>query len=180
MLCSSSFDRGVHSCTSFFCVKKYHSSYLTIFDNKDRSMKKTYYLLTLIIVLFSFVSNAQNKDESFIRAILAKQSMAWNQGNIEGFMKGYWENDSLLFIGKKGLTYGWTNTLNNYKKNYPDAVSMGQLTFIIIKVKPLSAKYQEVIGKWHLTRKEGDLEGHFTLLFQKIKGKWYIVMDHSS
>ena len=134
----------------------------------------------LTLMLFSFKLNAQNKDESAIRAILAKQSAAWNQGNIEAFMKSYWENDSLMFIGKKGLSYGWTNTLNNYKKNYPDAAAMGQLIFTIIKVKPLSAQYEEVIGKWHLTRKDGDLEGHFTLLFQKIKGKWCIVMDHSS
>ena len=143
-------------------------------------MKKVYCLLMLTLMLFSFKLNAQNKDESAIRAILAKQSAAWNQGNIEAFMKSYWENDSLMFIGKKGLTYGWTNTLNNYKKNYPDAAAMGQLIFTIIKVKPLSAQYEEVIGKWHLTRKDGDLEGHFTLLFQKIKGKWCIVMDHSS
>ena len=143
-------------------------------------MKKVYCLLMLTLMLFSFKLNAQNKDESAIRAILAKQSAAWNQGNIEAFMKSYWENDSLMFIGKKGLSYGWTNTLNNYKKNYPDAAAMGQLIFTIIKVKPLSAQYEEVIGKWHLTRKDGDLEGHFTLLFQKIKGKWCIVMDHSS
>lgn len=56
----------------------------------------------------------------------------------------------------------------------------GQLTFTILKVKPLSAQYKEVIGKWHLKREEGDLEGHFTLLFQKIEGSWVIVMDHSS
>jgi ketosteroid isomerase-like protein len=143
-------------------------------------MKKTLYLLMMVFLLFSFKSNAQNKDESAIRAILAKQSTAWNQGNLDAFMKGYWENDSLMFIGKKGLTYGWQNTLNNYKKNYPDAASMGQLTFTIIEVKQLSAQYEEVIGKWQLARKVGDIEGHFTLLFQKIKGKWYIVMDHSS
>ena len=134
----------------------------------------------LILVTFQFASNAQSKDELNIRNILAQQSEAWNKGNIEGFMKGYWENDSLMFIGKKGLTYGWNNTLNKYKKNYPDEKAMGQLIFTIIKLKALSNQYQEVIGKWHLKREEGDLEGHFTLLFQKIKGQWVIVMDHSS
>lgn len=133
-----------------------------------------------ILFCVHFTSNAQSKDEQSIRRVLDKQSVAWNQGDIEGFMKGYWENDSLMFIGKKGLTYGWKNTLNNYKKNYPDAKAMGQLMFTIIKIKSLSNIYQEVIGKWHLEREEGNLEGHFTLLFQKIKGSWVIVMDHSS
>jgi ketosteroid isomerase-like protein len=85
-----------------------------------------------------------------------------------------------MFIGKSGVTYGWKNTLNNYKKGYPDAAAMGQLTFTILKVKSLSDQYQQVVGKWHLKRSQGNLDGHFTLLFQKIKGQWMIVMDHSS
>lgn len=143
-------------------------------------MKKAACLLLILISFSHFVSTAQHTDETTIRNILARQSTAWNQGNLEGFMDGYWQNDSLVFIGKKGLTYGWNNTLNNYKKSYPDVKAMGQLLFTILIVKPLSDQYQEVVGKWHLTREQGNLEGHFTLLFQKIKNKWVIVMDHSS
>jgi ketosteroid isomerase-like protein len=143
-------------------------------------MKKAIYLLFIFVCFSHFISAAQKTDETAIRNILSKQSAAWNQGNLEGFMEGYWKNDSLMFIGKKGLNYGWGNTLNNYKKSYPDIKAMGQLMFTILLVKPLSSQYQEVIGKWHLTREEGNLEGHFTLLFQKIKGQWLIVMDHSS
>jgi ketosteroid isomerase-like protein len=126
------------------------------------------------------MSMAQSNAEKAVRNILAEQSTAWNKGDIEGFMKGYWKNDSLMFIGKSGVTYGWNNTLNNYKKGYPDAAAMGQLTFTILKVKSLSDQYQQVVGKWHLQRSQGNLEGHFTLLFQKIKEQWVIVMDHSS
>ncbi|RYZ49392.1 MAG: nuclear transport factor 2 family protein [Sphingobacteriales bacterium] len=134
----------------------------------------------LLLCCFSAVSHAQSAPEKAVRNTLALQSAAWNRGDIEAFMKGYWENDSLMFIGKSGVTYGWTNTLNNYKKGYPDAAAMGKLTFTILKVKSLSAEYQQVVGKWHLDREQGNVEGHFTLLFQKIKGQWVIVMDHSS
>jgi hypothetical protein len=82
---------------------------------------------------------------------------AWNRGDIENFMKGYWENDSLMFIGKNGITYGWTNTLNNYKKGYPDTAAMGKLSFNINTVKRLSKEYYYVVGKWHLQRSIGDL-----------------------
>lgn len=123
---------------------------------------------------------AQSNAEKAVRNILAEQSAAWNKGDIQGFMTGYWNNDSLMFIGKSGVTYGWNNTLNNYKKGYPDAAAMGQLTFTILKVKSLSDQYQQVVGKWHLQRSQGNVEGHFTLLFQKIKGQWMIIMDHSS
>ncbi len=144
-------------------------------------MKRKVIFVVVSILLASFSTKAQPGAEKAVRQVLSQQSAAWNRGDVEGFMKGYWQNDSMMFIGKSGITYGWTNTLNNYKKNYPDVASMGKLTFTIIKVKSLSEQYQEVVGKWHLKREEkGDLEGHFTLLFQKVRGAWVIIMDHSS
>lgn len=123
---------------------------------------------------------AQPKDELEIRNILHWQSIAWNGGDLVKFMQPYWKNDSLMFIGKSGVTYGWQQTLDNYKKNYPDADAMGKLSFTILHVKRLSVLYYSVVGKWHLTRTIGDVNGHFTLLFKKIKNNWVIVSDHSS
>ena len=122
----------------------------------------------------------QSKDEKEVRSVLAKQNAAWNRGDVEAFMVGYWENDSLMFIGKSGVTYGYKNTLANYKKNYPDTTTMGKLTFTLIEVKRLSLEYFHVTGKYYLTRTIGDVSGHFTLMFRKIKGKWVIISDHSS
>jgi ketosteroid isomerase-like protein len=85
-----------------------------------------------------------------------------------------------MFIGKTGITYGWKKTLENYKKSYPDTVRMGKLAFTIIDIKDLSPQFIHVVGKWHLHRSVGDLEGHFTLLFKKINGQWMIIADHSS
>jgi ketosteroid isomerase-like protein len=137
-------------------------------------------LLVILSVFLSVCANSQSKDEQAVRQLLNDQSAAWNHCNIESFMKGYWENDSLMFIGKSGITYGWRNTLNNYKKNYPDTAAMGKLTFALISLKQFSSEYFHVIGKWHLQRSIGNLEGHFTLLFKKIKGQWVIIADHSS
>lgn len=136
--------------------------------------------LFVAFAFFTIEVAAQSNDETAVRKILNDQSAAWNCGDIEGFMKGYWENDSLMFIGKSGITYGWSKTLNNYKRNYPDTASMGKLTFTIISAKNLSPEYFHVIGKWHLQRSIGNLEGHFTLLFRKINGLWVIIADHSS
>ena len=141
-------------------------------------MKSRIALITLLF-FFSF-SYAQNKDRNKIKNALAVQTDSWNNGDIEGFMKTYWNNDSLMFIGKTGVTYGWKNTLNNYKKGYPDKTAMGKLDFTIIEINKLSKKYYSVIGKWHLSRSIGDLQGHFTLLFKKINHHWFIVQDHSS
>ena len=140
-------------------------------------MKKWWLLFMLMQSLFAF---AQSSNEKKIIALLDKQSAAWNKGDIDGFMEGYWKNDSLQFIGKSGITYGWNNTLSNYKKGYPSAAAMGQLQFTIINVKRLSSHWYQVVGKWYLKRTIGDVGGHFTLLLRKIKGNWVIVADHSS
>lgn len=137
-------------------------------------------ILPLLLLLLSFNLFAQSGDELRIRQLLNSQTEAWNRGNIDDFMKGYWENDSLMFIGKSGITYGWTNTLNNYKRGYPDTAAMGKLTFKLLSVKRLSKKYYHVVGQWHLQRSIGDVGGHYNLLFQKINGRWVIIADHSS
>lgn len=140
-----------------------------------------YLLIAACIIYFLPVAAlAQSTDEKAIRQLLSEQTEAWNKGNIEEFMKGYWENDSLMFVGKNGVTYGYQNTLANYKKNYNGPDQMGTLTFNLIKVERLSPKYYFVVGKWHLKRNAGDVSGHYNLLFRKIKGKWVIVADHSS
>lgn len=137
----------------------------------------------LLLLFFLFSTNqlfSQSKDELAIRQLLDKQNAAWNRGDLDSFMKGYWENDSLMFIGKTGVTYGWSNTLKNYKKGYPDTAAMGKLTFTLIQVKKLSKEYYHVTGKWFLKRSIGDIGGHYTLLFRKINNHWVIISDHSS
>lgn len=141
-------------------------------------MKKIF--LSIVILFYFTTVSAQSKDELIIRNILKDQSTEWNNGNIDGFMSGYWKSDSLMFIGNDGITYGWDKTLANYKKGYPDTAAMGKLNFDILEVKRLSVLYFFVVGKWHLTRSIGDAGGVFTLIFKKVKNKWVIVADHSS
>ena len=138
-------------------------------------------LLFPVITLFFFTSAyAQSQDEATIRSAIEQQRIAWNTGDLNRFMDTYWQSDSLMFIGKSGVTYGWQNTLNSYKKGYPDTAAMGKLQFELISVNRLSDLYYSVVGKWHLKRSIGDVGGAFTLLFKKIKNHWVIIQDHSS
>jgi ketosteroid isomerase-like protein len=141
--------------------------------------------INLILIFFlagvsGLYGQKAGKVERAILEVLDRQEAAWNRGDLETFMDGYWRSDSLKFIGRNGLTYGWQPTLDNYKKGYPSPEAMGKLTFTILSVEPLSGKSAFVIGKWHLQRKEDAPAGHFTLLWKKIGGKWVIVADHSS
>ncbi len=144
---------------------------------KKHFMKKIFFSLALFI---SVIALAQSRDEVSIRKVLNEQTRAWNDGNLEEFMQGYWKNDSLMFIGKSGINWGWKKTLENYKRGYPDTATMGKLSFNIIVVKRLSSEYYYVVGKWMLTRSVGNLSGYYNLLFKKIKSQWVIIADHSS
>lgn len=134
----------------------------------------------LFLLLSIFTSaNAQTPDQQ-IRSILNEQTQAWNKGDLINFMKGYWQSDSLLFVGKSGPSYGYAAALKNYRKGYPDTASMGKLAFTLLQVKPIANDTWFVLGKWALTRSIGNVSGHYTLIFKKIKGEWVIVVDHSS
>ncbi|CAN5405934.1 DUF4440 domain-containing protein [soil metagenome] len=139
------------------------------------------YIIAILATTWTFTAISQTADTSHqLREILDTQRKAWNDGDIEKFMEAYWKNDSLVYIGKNGVTYGYQNTLRKYKTNYPTRDKMGVLQFTIIQLRPLSPGYYYMIGKWHLDRKDGNAEGNFTLLFKEIDGKWVIVADHSS
>ncbi len=117
---------------------------------------------------------------SNIKQLLTRQQADWNNGDIEAYMQGYWKNDSLVFVGKKGLNYGWQTTLDNYKKAYPNPEAMGKLSFTDLKINPLKKDFATVSGAWQLLRKNDQLNGRFTLFLQKRKGNWEIIYDHSS
>jgi ketosteroid isomerase-like protein len=123
-------------------------------------------------------AQAQTADQQ-ITEIMHQQELAWNKGDIRGFMEAYWHSDSLQFIGSKGVTRGWDNTLANYLKSYDTPAKMGQLHFTILEQKMLSPDYVYLTGKWQLER-EKPVGGHFTLVWKRIQGKWLIISDHTS
>ena len=138
-------------------------------------------MITLLMLQVALqAQQVKPHDHKMILDVMQAQETAWNQGDLEGFMQGYWHDDSLRFIGKSGITFGWQPTLDNYKKGYPDRAAMGKLTFTILRVESLAWKRAYVTGAWHLQRSQDAPQGYFTLLWRKIHGKWVIVADHSS
>jgi ketosteroid isomerase-like protein len=136
----------------------------------------SFFLLISSINIFA----QSDKDKSAILEVLETQRKGWNEGDLNLYMQGYWENDSLLFVGKNGPTYGWQQTLDNYRKGYPNKKAMGFLTFGIRKVEFLSKTQAFVLGSWNLRREKDEPKGYFTLIFRKINGEWKVVVDHSS
>ena len=139
-------------------------------------MKRLFFL----ICLFPLLVNAQSEVQNSIRSVMEKQAADWNHNDLTAFMQGYWNNDSLRFIGKKGITYGWKNVLENYQKNYSNPGAMGILTFRDVKIELLAEDAALVTGSWRVVTKTTEQGGWYSLIFKYIDEHWVIVLDHTS
>lgn len=115
-----------------------------------------------------------------IRRVMNIQTAAWNRGDIEGFMDGYWKSENLVFVSGANITKGWQPTLDRYKKSYDSRAKMGALTFSDLEVEVLSKDSAVVLGSWSLQRAGDNPHGKFTLVFRRFKTGWKIVHDHTS
>jgi len=141
-------------------------------------------MLVLPLTLTAQNSSKQNKRDdkttTAIRTVLEAQSEAWNRGDIEGYMAGYWRSPETVFISGDSVTRGWQTVLDRYKKNYNSREKMGTLTFSDLEIRPISKNTAVVLGRWHLQRAKDEPHGRFTLIFRKTKQGWRIVHDHTS
>ena len=136
-------------------------------------------LLRLYLPHLQAYSNADS--EKAVRKVLDDQVAAWNRGDLDAFMRGYWKSNELRFFSGKDITSGWDATLQRYRKSYQsEGREMGKLTFTDVEVKPLSREHAWVRGRWRVVKKDETLEGLFTLIFQHMPDGWRIIHDHTS
>lgn len=129
----------------------------------------------------SDVSPVGSKEaESEMTAVLIAQQEAWNAGDIESFMQGYWKNDQLRFASGGNITFGWDETLTGYLNRYDNRAKMGTLEFDIKSVTSLDDDDGLIFGKWTLIREADTPNGLFTLHMKKGEEGWKVVSDHTS
>jgi ketosteroid isomerase-like protein len=154
----------------------------------------TLFLSGLCICLDAAESAGHLAPREAIRKVLDDQAAAWNRGDIDGFMLGYWNSPELIFTSGGNVRRGWQVTTDQYRKSYPDRARMGELIFSDLEIHLLNAAGQKdreassawVLGKWRLKRATDEPHGLFTLILQKFPsetghdGGWKIVHDHTS
>jgi hypothetical protein len=147
---------------------------------------KQLFALSILIFLSCNINNTNTVDIikqdpneiNSIKKMLASQENCWNNGNLEGFMQGYWNSDDLIFTSLAHKpAYGWDNTLQSYKNSYPTKSSMGELNFEILDLKLISKTTAILKGKWSLTREKDDPNGLFWLDLEKFNENWLITKD---
>jgi ketosteroid isomerase-like protein len=139
----------------------------------------------MVVLLFAISAFGQSANEisrikTDIVAVMDAQAAAWNRGDVDGFMRGYWNSSELVFVSGANVTRGWQPTLDRYKKTYNSREKMGTLKFSELEINVISKNAAVVLGSWALTRKGDNPGGKFTLIFRKFKDGWRIVHDHTS
>lgn len=142
-------------------------------------MKNILFVCFAFLILNCAAQTTEAEDKAAILSVMKAQEKAWSNNDLEGFMQGYWKNDSLKFYGSRGLTRGWQQTLENYKKGYPTKADSGTLTFTIDDISKIDEGSYWVMGQYYLKRTVGDANGVFIIIFKKINGEWKIVADMS-
>jgi ketosteroid isomerase-like protein len=123
--------------------------------------------------------HAQDTTAQAIRAVLDKQVVDWNRGDLESFATGYKNSPDILFMGSK-ISRGYDQMLNTYRTGYATKEKMGTLSFTSLEVQPLDEHFATVTGNFHLERTAaggGDVDGYFLLVFEKTPAGWKIVRD---
>ena len=148
---------------------------------------KSKFLLVLVTSCLFFACSQQSKpkfdakvEEVAIRAVISAEQIAWNNGDIDAFMEGFWKSDSLQFISARGLSRGWEATRENYIKGFHERSSMGTVSYQILSLTPLAQNIFILTCKYEITQEVGKREGIFTAIFKKVNGKWLAVHYHAS
>ncbi|MBM4160790.1 MAG: DUF4440 domain-containing protein [Ignavibacteria bacterium] len=140
-------------------------------------------LLVAVAVLAAAILPAvtyAQADIDRIKRVLTDQVDAWNRGEVEGYMKGYWDSDSTLFVSGGSVTRGYQELLARYRSSYGTREKMGRLEFSDLTIRLLSERAAVATGVWRLYRAQDEPWGRFTLIFEKKPDGWRITHDHTS
>ena len=129
---------------------------------------------------FAPQADSWQRNRAAIAGVLTAQQDAWNRGDVEAFLQGYWRSAELTFSGTGGIARGWDKVLARYKERYPDRGALGQLEFSALEFRFLGSDAALVLGHGHLTRQQGDVGGVFSLVFERFPEGWRIIHDHTS
>jgi uncharacterized protein (TIGR02246 family) len=139
---------------------------------------------SLLLVAFPASSTTSTQQDAktveAVRALLDAQVLAWNRGDMEAFMNGYWRSSETVFVSGDIVTRGWQDMLDRYKKHYYSREKVGTLAFSDLEITVIGPDAAVAFGRWQFTVANDSPHGRFTLIFRRTPQGWRIVHDHTS
>ncbi len=149
--------------------------------NTDQGLGRNHHSLMLEVtaLIANEMKRQMARDKQAIRLNFRRQAACWNRGDLTCFMESYHATDSLRMVSSSGVKQGYQDILQRYIDTYPPE-KMGQLSFDLLHWTPLRPDLYHIIGRYNLRDEEGKRSGFFSVLMQRIEGRWLMVADHSS
>ncbi len=119
--------------------------------------------------------------ESELRTALDSSAAGWNRGDIGDFLASYRRSDSTTYIGSGGLRSGFSELRERYEPVFSTETGRDSLRFSDVRVRGLGEGRALSIGRYTLIRDDSVTgTGWFSLVWERIQGRWWIIHDHSS
>ena len=127
------------------------------------------------------ISDTERKEnEIAIREVFEAGCAAWNRGDLDGYLAGYWDSDKTIWISGGSLTRGKKAIVAAYKARFSTPQQMGKLTLAELEIDVLTTTDAIAFGRWMLAFEDKAAEGFFTVQLKKIESTWFYISDHSS
>jgi uncharacterized protein (TIGR02246 family) len=120
------------------------------------------------------------KTEAAIRDIFEAGCAAWNRGDLDGYLRSYWDSDQTLWVSGGSLRRGREAIAAAYKSRFSNPLQMGKLTIADLEIEVLTSTDATAFGRWIPLMEGGPSRGFFTVRLKKVEGTWLFVSDHSS
>jgi beta-aspartyl-peptidase (threonine type) len=116
-----------------------------------------------------------------LEAQLQRSAVAWNSGDLAGFMEDYARDSLTTFMGARAPVYGWTTIRDHYAPSFQPGARRDSLRFERFAVRPLSPTLALVTARFMLHRGDSvTASGPFTLVMERRPDGWKILHDHTS
>lgn len=119
--------------------------------------------------------------EARLEAQFAHSTLAWNRGDLDGFMADFAPDTLPTFIAGGHLRRGFDFIRRNYAPWFAPGAARDSLRFEEFDVRPISDGFVLVTARFILYRNgTTSASGPFTLLMEHRPEGWKILHDHSS
>ena len=122
------------------------------------------------------------RDELEVVKVLTRQENAWNKGDLDSFTAAYKNSSEIVFVGSH-ISRGYADMVNEYRHDYPTKEAMGTLSFSDLEPRVLDEHFAVLVGRYKLERNKksgGNAEGAFSMVLEKTKEGWKIIVDHTT
>ena len=116
-----------------------------------------------------------------IAAMLEESAVAWNRGDLDGFMASYLADTATVFVTADSAHRGFAWIRARYAPRFAPEAARDSLRFERIAARALGPEHAVATAHYVLMRGDSvTATGPFTIVLRRTPAGWKIIHDHTS